>query len=45
MADKLDLSAIANFDKAALKKTETKKKKRLPTKEQIEAEKAQQSEG
>ncbi|XP_034514711.1 thymosin beta-10 [Ailuropoda melanoleuca] len=39
MADKPDMGKIASFDKAKLKKTETKEKNTLPTKETIEQEK------
>ncbi|KAL6117923.1 tmsb4y [Pungitius sinensis] len=38
MSDKPDLTEIARFDKAKLKKTETKEKNPLPTKETIEQE-------
>lgn len=40
MSDKPNLSEIAGFDKAKLKKVETKEENPLPTKEQVEAEKA-----
>lgn len=43
MPEKPDLSEIANFNKSKLKRTETKEKKPLPTKEDIEAEKAEQT--
>ncbi|MDY7023356.1 MAG: thymosin beta-4 [Cyanobacteriota bacterium] len=43
MTEKPDLSEIANFNKSKLKKTETKEKNNLPTKEQIEQEKAEKS--
>lgn len=33
MSDKPDMTEIANFDKTKLKKTETKEKNPLPTKE------------
>lgn len=33
MSDKPDMTEIANFDKKKLKKTETKEKNPLPTKE------------
>ncbi|XP_043093594.1 thymosin beta-b [Puntigrus tetrazona] len=39
MADKPDISEISQFDKTKLKKTETKEKNTLPTKETIEQEK------
>ncbi|XP_013875505.1 thymosin beta-12 [Austrofundulus limnaeus] len=39
MSDKPDVSEVANFDKTKLKKTETKEKNPLPTKETIEQEK------
>ncbi|AWP12373.1 Thymosin beta [Scophthalmus maximus] len=38
MSDKPDMTEIARFDKAKLKKTETKEKNPLPTKETIEQE-------
>uniref|UniRef100_A0A8C9T603 Thymosin beta 2 n=1 Tax=Scleropages formosus TaxID=113540 RepID=A0A8C9T603_SCLFO len=38
MSDKPDLKEIANFDKTKLKKTETREKNPLPTKEIIEQE-------
>ncbi|KAI7801875.1 putative thymosin beta-like, partial [Triplophysa rosa] len=38
MSDKPDLTEIASFDKTKLKKTETKEKNPLPTKETIEQE-------
>ncbi|XP_028975221.1 thymosin beta-like [Salvelinus fontinalis] len=38
MSDKPDLTEIACFDKTKLKKTETKEKNPLPTKETIEQE-------
>ncbi|XP_061090742.1 thymosin beta [Conger conger] len=38
MSDKPDLTEIASFDKTKLKKTETKVKNPLPTKETIEQE-------
>ncbi|AFY38154.1 Thymosin beta-4 [[Leptolyngbya] sp. PCC 7376] len=41
--NKPDLSMISSFDKTKLKKTETKEKQFLPTKEEIEAEKADES--
>ncbi|XP_026060727.1 thymosin beta-b-like [Carassius auratus] len=39
MADKPDIAEISQFDKTKLKKTETKEKNTLPTKETIEQEK------
>ncbi|XP_014065330.1 thymosin beta-b [Salmo salar] len=39
MADKPDVSEIAQFDKTKLKKTETEEKNTLPTKEVIDQEK------
>jgi hypothetical protein len=39
MADKPDISEVQKFDKSKLKKTETKEKNTLPTKETIEQEK------
>ncbi|KAL6100901.1 tmsb4y [Pungitius sinensis] len=39
MADKPDVSEVANFDKTKLKKTETQEKNTLPTKETIDQEK------
>uniref|UniRef100_A0A8C2ZTA4 Thymosin beta n=1 Tax=Cyclopterus lumpus TaxID=8103 RepID=A0A8C2ZTA4_CYCLU len=39
MADKPDISAVSNFDKTKLKKTETAEKNTLPTKETIAQEK------
>ena len=39
MSDKPDVSEVASFDKSKLKKTETKEKNPLPTKETIEQEK------
>ncbi|XP_063309346.1 thymosin beta-10 [Pelobates fuscus] len=39
MADKPDLGEIDKFDKSKLRKTETKEKNTLPTKETIEQEK------
>ncbi|XP_059409849.1 thymosin beta-b-like [Carassius carassius] len=39
MADKPDIVEISQFDKTKLKKTETKEKNTLPTKETIEQEK------
>ena len=41
--DKADLTAVCEFDKSALKKVETVEKTALPTKEDIEAEKAEAS--
>ncbi|KAJ8014910.1 hypothetical protein DPEC_G00020680 [Dallia pectoralis] len=38
MSDKPDMTEIACFDKTKLKKTETKEKNRLPTKETIDQE-------
>ncbi|XP_014054387.1 thymosin beta [Salvelinus fontinalis] len=38
MSDKPDLTEITCFDKTKLKKTETKEKNPLPTKETIEQE-------
>ncbi|XP_068181945.1 thymosin beta [Antennarius striatus] len=38
MSDKPDMTEIARFDKTKLKKTETKEKNPLPTKETIEQE-------
>ncbi|CAL8306833.1 unnamed protein product [Arctogadus glacialis] len=38
MSDKPDMTAISSFDKTKLKKTETKEKNPLPTKETIEQE-------
>ncbi|KAJ8406093.1 hypothetical protein AAFF_G00309810 [Aldrovandia affinis] len=38
MSDKPDLTEIASFDKTKLKKTETREKNPLPTKETIEQE-------
>nr|XP_015204789.1 PREDICTED: thymosin beta-12-like isoform X2 [Lepisosteus oculatus]XP_015204790.1 PREDICTED: thymosin beta-12-like isoform X2 [Lepisosteus oculatus] len=38
MSDKPDLTEIEGFDKSKLKKTETKEKNPLPTKETIEQE-------
>ncbi|XP_036403797.1 thymosin beta-11 [Megalops cyprinoides] len=38
MSDKPDLAEIASFDKTKLKKTETREKNPLPTKETIEQE-------
>ncbi|KAI9539238.1 hypothetical protein NQZ68_009315 [Dissostichus eleginoides] len=38
MSDKPDMTEIARFDKAKLKKTETQEKNPLPTKETIEQE-------
>ncbi|XP_033877693.1 thymosin beta-12-like [Acipenser ruthenus] len=43
MSDKPDLAEIEGFDKAKLKKTETKEKNPLPTKETIEQEKKGES--
>ncbi|XP_041121373.1 thymosin beta-10-like [Polyodon spathula] len=43
MSDKPDLGEIEGFDKAKLKKTETKEKNPLPTKETIEQEKKEES--
>ncbi|XP_077399512.1 thymosin beta-12 [Vanacampus margaritifer] len=40
MSDKPDISEVTSFDKNKLKKTETKEKNILPTKETIEQEKA-----
>jgi len=39
MSDKPDLEEVTKFDKTKLKKTETKEKNPLPTKETIEQEK------
>ncbi|XP_028668931.1 thymosin beta-12 [Erpetoichthys calabaricus] len=39
MSDKPDLAEIESFDKSKLKKTETKERNPLPTKEIIEQEK------
>jgi len=39
MSDKPDLEEVNKFDKSKLKKTETKEKNTLPTKETIEQEK------
>ncbi|MBP0028117.1 thymosin beta [Roseofilum reptotaenium CS-1145] len=41
MTDKPDISEVAKFDKSKLKNTETQEKNTLPTKEQIEQEKAE----
>ncbi|CAL8332452.1 unnamed protein product [Gadus morhua 'NCC'] len=38
MSDKPDMTEISSFDKTKLKKTETKEKNPLPTKETIEQE-------
>ncbi|KAK7922558.1 hypothetical protein WMY93_009460 [Mugilogobius chulae] len=38
MSDKPNMAEIASFDKTKLKKTETKEKNPLPTKETIEQE-------
>ncbi|XP_061643566.1 thymosin beta isoform X1 [Phyllopteryx taeniolatus] len=38
MSDKPDMTEISRFDKTKLKKTETKEKNPLPTKETIEQE-------
>ena len=43
MTDRPDLSEIAKFDMSKLKKTAIKEKNILPTKEDIAAEKAQES--
>ncbi len=43
MQEKPDISEVTKFDKSKLKKTETKEKNPLPTKEQIEAEKAEKN--
>ncbi|KAK6324345.1 hypothetical protein J4Q44_G00036870 [Coregonus suidteri] len=43
MADKPDVSEIAQFDKTKLKKTETEEKNTLPTKEVIDQEKQVES--
>ncbi|XP_062909437.1 thymosin beta-11-like [Mobula hypostoma] len=43
MSDKPNLCEIIQFDKKKLKKTETKEKNPLPTKETIEEEKRQES--
>jgi len=40
MSDKPDVTEVEKFDKTKLKKTETKEKNPLPTKETIEQEKA-----
>ncbi|XP_037646509.1 thymosin beta-4 [Sebastes umbrosus] len=39
MGDKPDVSAVTDFDKTKLKKTDTQEKNTLPTKETIEQEK------
>lgn len=39
MGDKPDVAEVTTFDKTKLKKTETKEKNPLPTKETIEQEK------
>jgi hypothetical protein len=39
MSDKPDLSEVENFSKDKLKKTETKEKNPLPTKEELAEEK------
>jgi thymosin beta 4 len=36
MSDKPDLAEVESFDKTKLKKTETKEKNPLPTKEELE---------
>lgn len=41
MSDKPDVSEVQKFDKSKLKKTDTKEKNTLPTKETIEQEKMQ----
>jgi len=41
MADKPDLSEVEKFNKTSLKKTETKEKNPLPSKEQLAEEKKQ----
>jgi len=38
MSDKPDMAEVENFDKTKLKKTETKEKNPLPTKEELEKE-------
>ncbi|XP_005989389.1 thymosin beta-12-like [Latimeria chalumnae] len=43
MADKVELAEIQSFDHTKLKKTETKEKNPLPTKETIEQEKQNQT--
>ncbi|XP_052364345.1 thymosin beta-b-like [Oncorhynchus keta] len=43
MADKPDVSEIAQFDMTKLKKTETEEKNTLPTKEDIDQEKQVES--
>ncbi|KAI1898404.1 hypothetical protein AGOR_G00071990 [Albula goreensis] len=43
MSDKPDLAEIASFDKTKLKKTETREKNPLPTKEIIEQERKAES--
>jgi len=40
MADRADVSAVASFDKSKLKATATAEKQVLPSKADIEAEKA-----
>lgn len=44
MSDKPDLSEITKFDMSKLRKVETQEKNPLPTKDDIEAEKAQERE-
>lgn len=39
MSDKPDIQEVTTFDKSKLKKTETKEKNTLPTKETIQQEK------
>jgi thymosin beta 4 len=39
MSDKPDMSEVENFNKTKLKKTETKEKNPLPSKEELEAAK------
>ncbi|XP_062443414.1 thymosin beta-12-like isoform X1 [Rhea pennata] len=43
MSDKPDFAEIETFDKTKLKKTETREKNPLPTKETIEQEKQSES--
>ncbi|KAJ8276298.1 hypothetical protein COCON_G00080500 [Conger conger] len=43
MSDKPNLTEIESFDKTKLKKTETKEKNPLPTKETIEQERKEES--
>jgi hypothetical protein len=44
MADKPDVAEVETFDKSKLKKTETKEKNPLPTKEELEAAKKEHEE-